>query len=42
MPGAEPDPEDPDRVLVDGRPKRFSEEVSEVMLEGCRDQALEP
>jgi hypothetical protein len=42
MPGAEPDPEDPDRVLVDGRPKRFSEEVSEVMLEGCRDKALEP
>jgi len=33
MPGAEPDPQDPDRVLIDGHRKRFSDEVSEVLLE---------
>ena len=36
MPGATPDPEDPDRVVIDGRRKRFSDEVSEVLLEGAR------
>jgi Ankyrin repeats (many copies) len=28
------DPSDPERVLIDGRPMRFSEEVTEVLLEG--------
>jgi hypothetical protein len=32
MPGAQPDREDPERVLIDGRRKRFSDEVSEVLL----------
>ena len=32
MPGATPDPEDPDWIRIDGRRKRFSEEVSEVLL----------
>ena len=36
MPGALPDPEDAERVLLDGRRKRFSDEVSEVLLEGYR------
>jgi ankyrin repeat protein len=36
MPGAMPDPEDPDWVLIDGRRKRFSDEVSDVLL-GVRD-----
>jgi ankyrin repeat protein len=32
MPGAEPDREDPERVLIDGSRKHFSDEVSEVLL----------
>jgi hypothetical protein len=32
MPGAKPDPDDPEWVLIDGRRKRYSEEVSEVLL----------
>jgi ankyrin repeat protein len=36
MPGALPDPEDTECVLLDGRRKRFSDEVSEVLLEGFR------
>jgi ankyrin repeat protein len=32
MPAARPDPEDPEWVLIDGRRKRFSDEVSEVLL----------
>jgi ankyrin repeat protein len=32
MPGAEPDREDPEGVVVSGRRKRFSEEVTEVLL----------
>jgi ankyrin repeat protein len=32
MPRAMPDPQDPDWVLIDGRRKRFSEEVNEVLL----------
>lgn len=34
MPAATPDPENPDWVLIDGRRKRFSDEVTEVLLEG--------
>jgi hypothetical protein len=37
MPGAKPDPEDLEWVLIDGRRKRFSDEVSEVLL-GVRDR----
>ncbi|KQP35246.1 ankyrin repeat domain-containing protein [Pseudorhodoferax sp. Leaf274] len=33
MPGARPDPQDPDSVLVDGRRARFSDEVTEFLLE---------
>jgi hypothetical protein len=33
MPGALPDPDDPERVLIAGRSKRFSDEVTEVLLE---------
>jgi hypothetical protein len=33
MPGAQPDPEDPEWVLFDGRRKRFSDEVTDVLLE---------
>jgi hypothetical protein len=33
MPGAQPDPEEPEWVLFDGRRKRFSDEVTEVLLE---------
>jgi hypothetical protein len=36
MPAAEPDGEHPGRVLIDGRSKTFSDEVSEVLL-GVRD-----
>ncbi|HUI94423.1 MAG TPA: ankyrin repeat domain-containing protein [Xanthobacteraceae bacterium] len=36
MPGAVPDPDNPERVLVAGRSKRFSDEVTEVLLEGER------
>jgi hypothetical protein len=36
MPRAMPDPEDPEWVLIDGRRKRFSDEVSDVLL-GMRD-----
>ena len=32
MPGAKPDPDDPEWVLIDGRRKRFSDEVTEVLL----------
>jgi ankyrin repeat protein len=32
FPRAAPDPEDPDWVLIDGRRKRFSDEVTEVLL----------
>lgn len=32
LPQATPDPDDPDRVLIDGRRKRFSDEVKEVLL----------
>jgi ankyrin repeat protein len=32
MPGAKPDPEDPDWVLIGGHSKRFSHEVTEVLL----------
>lgn len=34
MPRATPDPDDPDGVVLAGRKKRFSDEVSEVLLEG--------
>jgi len=34
MPGAQPDPENPELVLIDGRRKRFSDEVTDVLLEG--------
>jgi ankyrin repeat protein len=34
MPAARPDPDDPEWVLIDGRPKRFSDEVTEVLLNG--------
>ncbi|MFX5808835.1 hypothetical protein ABTE39_18980, partial [Acinetobacter baumannii] len=34
MPPATPDAEDPDGVLLAGRKKRFSDEVTEVLLEG--------
>jgi ankyrin repeat protein len=33
MPAGKPDPDDPECVLIDGRRMRFSEEVSEVLLE---------
>ena len=33
MPGAAPDPEDPERILIAGRRKRFSDEVTEVLVE---------
>lgn len=33
MPGATPDPDDPDLVLFDGRRMRFSDEVTDVLLE---------
>jgi hypothetical protein len=36
MPGGKPDRDDPDWVLIDGHKKRFSDEVSEVLL-GERD-----
>ena len=35
MPRATPDPEDPDRVLIAGRRKRFSDEVTDVLLKGA-------
>jgi hypothetical protein len=40
MPGALPDPEDPEWVLFEGRRKRFSDEVSEVLLEGRRPRTM--
>jgi hypothetical protein len=39
MPGAIPDPDDPQWVLLDGRRKRFSDEVSEILLAGYRPDA---
>ena len=36
MPGAQPDPEAPDGVIIDGRRKRFSDDVTEVLLEAGR------
>ncbi len=33
MPAATPDPADPGRVLIEGHSKRFSDEVTEVLLE---------
>ena len=33
MPAAQPDPQAPDGVIVDGRRKRFSEEVTQLLLE---------
>jgi len=36
LPQAKPDPEDPEWVLIDGRRKHFSDEVTEVLL-GVRD-----
>jgi hypothetical protein len=39
MPGALPDPEDAGSVLFEGRRKRFSDEVSEVLLDGYRPPA---
>jgi ankyrin repeat protein len=34
MQGAQPDPENPELVLIDGRRKRFSDEVTDMLLEG--------
>ena len=34
LPEVERDPSNPDRVMIEGRPKRFSEAVTEVLLEG--------
>ena len=34
MPGATLDPENPEWILIGGRRKRFSEEVTDVLLEG--------
>jgi hypothetical protein len=33
MPGATLDPQNPELVLIDGRKKRFSDEVTEVLLD---------
>jgi hypothetical protein len=33
MPGAQPDPSAPGSVIIDGRRKRFSDEVTEFLLE---------
>ena len=33
MPRAKPDQDDPDWVLIDGRRKRFSDEVTEILLD---------
>jgi ankyrin repeat protein len=41
MPAAEPDPENPNRVIIGGRRKCFSEDVSEVLLAG-RPEGLTP
>jgi hypothetical protein len=35
LPKVERDPSNPERLLVEGRPKRFSEEVTEVLLGGA-------
>lgn len=35
MPGARPHPQDPDGVLVDGQHRRFSDEVTDCLLEAC-------
>jgi hypothetical protein len=32
MPGAKPDPEDPALVLIEGRRKRYSDEVAAVLV----------
>jgi len=32
FPRGAPDPDDPDWVLIDGRKKRYSDEVKEVLL----------
>jgi hypothetical protein len=40
MPSALPDPDDPEWVLFEGRRKRFSDEVSEVLLEGNRPRRI--
>ena len=34
MPRAKPDQDDPEWVLIDGRRKRFSDEVTEILLDG--------
>jgi hypothetical protein len=39
MPGARPDPQNPDGVLVQGQPARFSDEVAEFLLEAGAAQA---
>jgi hypothetical protein len=41
LPMVERDPSNPERVLIDGRPIRFSESVTEVLLEG-RSVSSEP
>lgn len=40
MPGARPDPQDPDTVLVDGQRARFSEEVADFLLAAGAAAAL--
>lgn len=40
MPGARPDPQDPDFVRVDGRRARFSDEVADFLLEAGAAAAL--
>ncbi|MGF6721839.1 ankyrin repeat protein [Paraburkholderia sp. GAS41] len=39
LPSIERDPSNPERVLVEGQPKRFSAAVTEVLLEGAEDGA---
>ena len=34
MPRAKPDQNDPEWILIDGRRKRFSDEVTEILLDG--------
>jgi hypothetical protein len=36
MPGATLDPENPERVLIAGQRRRFSDEVADVLLEAIR------
>jgi ankyrin repeat protein len=35
MPRAQPDPENPECVLIAGRRRRYSDEITDVLLEGC-------